>query len=301
MNNVYTKAQFWKCALQVNPYNYTAYRGIQQKHSEDEYNKQLLQVCQEENIKILGIADHGNVDRIDAIRSLMNAHDILVFPGFEIASSEKIHFVCLFSEKTSTTELNRYLGSLELLDPEKGVRPSTLSAEQILPKVIALGGFAYAAHCTGKSGLLKKRFDHIWKNENLPACQIPGTVEALKGDEGDFYRQVILNKNPDYKREYAIAIINAKDVESPETLKNPNASCLIKMTSPSFDAFRLAFQDPDSRVRLNSDISEKYHSRIESVHIVGGYLDDVDIELSEHLNAVIGGRGTGKSTFLECI
>ncbi|TAL46704.1 MAG: DNA repair protein, partial [Methylovulum sp.] len=42
-------------------------------------------------------------------------------------------------------------------------------------------------------------------------------------------------------------------------------------------------------------------SRIESLKITGGYLDDLHIEFSEHLNAVIGGRGTGKSTLLECI
>ena len=63
-----------------------------------------------------------------------------------------------------------------------------------------------------------------------------------------------------------------QDVERPETLKNPKASCLIKMTTPSFEAFKLAFQDPESLVRLNSDVSEKFYSRIESLSITGGYL-----------------------------
>ncbi|MGH6820371.1 MAG: AAA family ATPase, partial [Methylocella sp.] len=98
-----------------------------------------------------------------------------------------------------------------------------------------------------------------------------------------------------------IAIINAKDIEQPETLANPRASCLIKMTRPCFESFKLAFQDPESRVRLNSDVSEKYYSRIERLKVTGDYLDGLQIEFSEHLNAVIGGRGTGKSTLLECI
>ena len=101
MTETYTKARFWKCALQVNPYTYLAYRGEAQSLTEDEYNRQLLQVCKEENIKVLGIADHGNVDGIDAIRSVMEPADILVFPGFEIASTEKAHFVCLFPENTN--------------------------------------------------------------------------------------------------------------------------------------------------------------------------------------------------------
>ena len=142
--------------------------------------------------------------------------------------------------------------------------------------------------------------NHIWQNERLKAAQIKGSIEDLKGVESDFYRKVILNKNTDYQRDIPIVIINAMDVEKPETLKKPTASCLIKMTKPSFEAFKLAFQDP-ARVRLNSDVLEKFYSRIELLSITGGYLDGLHIEFSEHLNSVIGGRGTGKSTLLECI
>ncbi len=301
MSEKYTKAQFWKCALQVNPHRYMKYRGTDHEMTEEQYNSKLLKICLEENIKVLGIADHGNVESVNAIRKLMNQHDIIVFPGFEIASSEKVHFVCLFAEDTSTDTLNRFLGNLELLDPEDGVRPSRLSAEQLLQKVDELGGVVYAAHCTESNGVLKPRLSHIWQNPFLKAAQIPDTVESLKGVEDDFYRKVLLNKNLDYKRARPVAILNARDVELPETLRNPTASCLIKMTKPCFVSFKQAFLDPESRVRLNSDVPEKYYSWIERVTFTGGYLDGLDIEFSEHLNAVIGGRGTGKSTLLESI
>ena len=301
MNEVYTKAQFWKCALQVNPHTYIENRGQTQELSENEYNQQLLKFCKEENIKVLGIANHGKVDGIDAIRQVMEPEGIIVFPGFEIASSEKIHFVCLFPEEESKDKLNRYLGALGLTNPEDGVWPSNFGGNDLLSKVEGLGGFCYAAHCTNDNGLLKGRYNHIWKNKKLLACQIPSSVEDLRGIEEGFYHKVILNKNIHYKREKEIAVLNAKDVEKPETLKKPEASCLIKMTKPSFEAFKLAFQDPESRVRLNSDVAEKFYSRIESLSIAAGYLNGVAINFSEHLNAVIGGRGTGKSTLLECI
>ncbi len=301
MSRKYTKAQFWKCALQVNPHSYIRFRGTDHDMTEEQYNKELLKLCQEENIKVLGIADHGNVNGVNGIRELMRQHDVVVFPGFEIASSEKAHFVCLFAEDTSTDTLNRYLGNLELLDPEDGVRPSRSSAELLLQKVDELGGVVYGAHCTGESGILKQKLNHVWKNPLLKAAQIPGTLEELTGVECDFYRKVLLNRNADYKRERPVAILNARDVEKPETLRNPTASCLIKMTKPCFASFKQAFLDPESRVRLNSDVPEKYYSRIERVIFTGGYLDGLDVEFSEHLNAVIGGRGTGKSTLLESI
>ncbi len=300
MSEQYTKARFWKCALQVNPAGYIAHRGKDHGMTEEQYNLELLRIAQENKIKVIGLADHGNVDGVDAIRTLMNENDIIVFPGFEIASSEKTHFVVLFPENTSRDDLIGSLSRLEI-DTANPTAPSKLSAEQILSKADELNGFFLAAHCTNENGVLKNRLHHVWQNNALKAAQISSTIEELRAIEDDFYRKAILNRLPDYKRDLSIAIINAKDVEIPETLKDPKASCLIKMTNPSFESFKLAFQDPESRVRLNSDVVEKYYSRIESLKVTGGYLDSVHIDFSEHLNAVIGGRGTGKSTLLECI
>lgn len=301
MNDVaFTKAKFWKCALQVNPANYIGYRGKQQGLSEDEYNHKLLEVCLEENIKVVGLADHGNVDSVDSIRTLLSGQDIVVFPGFEVASSEKIHFVCLFHEDETVKNLEHYLYELGI-DSSQGTLPSPHSADFILNKVREKGGFIYAAHCTDDNGVLNQKLNNIWKNELLVAAQIPTTVQAIKeqGDQANF--QILSNKDVAYQRNIPMALINAKDVEDPETLRKDNASCLIKMTEPSFSAFQQAFHDPESRVRLNSDISEQYYSRLESAVFIGGYLGGVQIDFSEHLNTVIGGRGTGKSTLIECI
>lgn len=300
MSEEYTKASFWKCALQVNSVGYIAYRGIHHGMTEEQYNKELLHIALENNIKVIGLADHGNVDSVNAIRELMNQHDILVFPGFEITSSEKAHFVCLFSEKVKRDELIGYLSKLEI-DTKNPTDPSKLSAEQILSKMEELNGFIYAAHCTDDSGVLYRKLHHVWQNPLLKAAQIPGTLNELKSEESNGYRNILRNKEPEYQRELPIAIINAKDVAKPDDLANPKASCLIKMTHPCFESFKLAFQDTESRVRLNTDVVNKYYSRIESLKVTGGYLDGLHINFSEHLNAVIGGRGTGKSTLLECI
>lgn len=296
----YSKAKFWKCALQVNPASYISYRGDEQNLTEDEYNKKLLEVCLEEDIKVIGLADHGNVDSVDKIRETLNQQGIVVFPGFEIASSEKIHLVCLFDEQETVKNLEYYLYDLDI-DTSNGTTPSSHSADYILNKIREKGGFVYAAHCTDDNGVLNQKLNNIWTNELLVAAQIPTTVQSIKeqGEQANY--QILTNKDVAYKRTVPMALINAKDVEDPETLRKENASCLIKMTEPSFSAFRQAFHDPESRVRLNSDISEQYYSRLESVSFIGGYLDGVEIKYSEHLNTIIGGRGTGKSTLIECI
>jgi len=294
----YTFARFWKCALQVNPHSYNEnYRG--QEHGMDAqiFAEALRDVCLEEKIQVVGLADHGSVADAEVVRKVLTDAGIVVFPGFEVATTEKVHWVCLFPEDTTEQQLERYLGRLHLTDPEDGVRPSSLGGHELLKCVEELGGFVYAAHVTQASGLLKQKLPHLWKDRRLRAAQIPGPVDDLPPE----YKPIALNKNSDYQRDHPLALINAKDVAKPEDLKNPRASCFIKMTRPCFESFQMAFKDPESRIRLADQMKVHYYSRIERIRIEGGYFDGLDVRLSDHLNTVIGGRGTGKSTLLECI
>lgn len=299
MTETYPYARFWKCALQVNPEGYSrAYRGEDHGMSGEDFLTALLEGCKEAGIQVVGIADHGSVQDVDAIRDFLSPHGIVVFPGFEVATTEKIHWVCLFKEDTTTEQLNRYLGVLKLTDPAEGVRPSRLGGEELLRIVEAeCHGFCYAAHATNASGVLKQKANHLWRNPLLNAAQIPGSVDELPPE----LKKIAKNQDPAYKRGAEMAFINAKDVARPEDLRDPAASCYIKMTSPTFASFVTAFKDPESRVRLDQQMAEKHYSRIENMTVRGGYLDEVTIELSDHLNTAIGGRGTGKSTLLECL
>ncbi len=304
----YLGARFYKCALQVNPSTYAEeYQGkLAQK--EDEYNHEIWRQCEKNGIEIVGLADHGQVESSEGLRKFLTEKDITVFPGFEIASSEKIHMVCLYAKNTDSDTLNGYLGQLmgtnfKKLEQQR-TYPSSLSCEDIDKKIKEQDGFWYAAHMTGRNGLL--RLDgsggglaHLWKKDELViAGQIPVKIEGLR----DNYRKIIENKNPDYERKKPIVIINAKDVYEPETLSNPAASCLVKMTTPTFDAFKKAFHDPESRIRLNHDVPEKPYSVINSIQWeVGGFFKENTLCFSKHLNTVIGGRGTGKTTLVEGI
>lgn len=299
----FTVARYWRCALQVNPSGYLAkYQAAQHGLDESIYNQQLVDMCVDRDIKVIAIADHGSVDALDKLRHAAEQLGIVVFPGFEIASSEKIHMVCLFPEGTTTDYLNRYLGRLDLTDIKDTVRPSRKTCLDIAQIIFELGGFWYAAHMTGANGLLRLHQDgggypDIWKSEVLVrAGQIPAQPEDLPAN----YRDIVLNKNPDYHRQHRIAWLNAKDVCKPEDLKDARATTWIKMTRPSFEGFVTAFKDPDSRIRLGP-LPESHYSRIETMRFFSGYLDAISIELSAHLNAVIGGRGTGKSTLVECV
>lgn len=300
--NAYTSAKFWRCALQVNPAGYNAtYRGQAHGLDEDAYNQQLLETCVELDIKVVGLADHGNVQAVDKLRDILCSQGIVVFPGFEISSTEKVHMVCLFPEDTDTNKLNQYIGELGLASASETTRPSRYGCQDLAKRIHELGGFWYAAHITGTNGLLRLGnkdgggLTHIWKDPCVRVAQIPGLIDALPAS----YRDIVENKVADYRRDRLITAINARDVAKPSDLRESGASTWIKMTRPTFDAFKIAFLDPQSRVRL--DLSSNPHSALVSLRIMGGYLDGLSAQFSEHLNTLIGGRGTGKSTLLECI
>lgn len=311
----YKGAQFYKCALQVNPYTYSSdYRGDKDPVAEGEYNEAILQQCLEHEIKVVGLADHGNVESSESLRQLLMGNGRVVFPGFEIASSEKIQMVCLYPEGTSIGTLNRYLGALTARNvqklEDKKTYPSSKSCQELSELLRGQNGFWYAAHMTHQNGLLRltragDNYMHLWREDGLVvAGQIPGSIEDLDVAREDLekYRGIIENKNPDYKRNKPIAIINAKDVAKPQDLGEASASCQIKMTEPNFEAFKQAFHDPESRIRLNRDKGGEALACIEYIRWEGGgFFHECGAAFSKSLNAVIGGRGTGKSTLMESI
>ncbi len=239
-----------------------------------------------QGIQVVEIADHGSVEGVDALRAALEAASIVVFPGFEVASTEKVHMVCLYPSGTSIGTLNQHLGRLELPTTGPKTAPSTLGCLKIAEHVFGQGGFWYAAHITGASGLLRLNQDgggltHIWRDcEKVLAAQIAADVASITGPE---IQKILRNKNPEYERARPIALLNSKDVRKPDDLDNPRCYSWIKMTAPTHE------------------VNPAYYSRIERLTMRRGYLEDLDIEVSPNLNAVVGGRGTGKSTLIEAI
>lgn len=290
-------ASYYKCALQVNPYCYAGYRG-EQPAEENTYNTEILKKCQENNIRVVGLANHGNVDASESLRTLLAGNGIVVFPGFEIMTAEKIHIVCLYPEDRTVSQLNRYLGAMGLDTADRGNETSTLSCLQIARKVVDEGGFWYAAHITSDNGILKLgKLNTVWQSDLLVAAQIPDSKDNIDPN----YKNIINNTDPQYKRPNAPAYINACDVEKPADLDKETATTLIKMSVPSFQNFVMAFKDPGSRIRLNCEMETGYQSAIRSLKVYGGYLDGLNIEFSDNLVTIIGGRGTGKSTIINFI
>ena len=241
-------AKFYKCALQVNSHLYNQkYRGGEAL-DEATYNQNILQTCKEENIQVVGLAEHGDVNSTENLRKLLQENGIIVFPGFELCSAEKIHIISLFPDDKDANWLNQMLGSLQgtAFSANQTTDKSSLKYIEIAEKVIEAGGITYAAHVHEENGLLVVNdgsggHPDIWQNEKLV---LAAQINKEKVDDLELkYRQIIKNQDTNYNRIRKVAVIHAKDVEKPATLKGPLASCYIKMDKPSIEGLRQAFLD----------------------------------------------------------
>jgi DNA repair ATPase RecN len=304
-------AVFHRCALQVNPHHYSAtFRGKGAEGDASAHAKAIVEKAAEIGVSVLAITDHNDVSGVPAFRSAAVDRGIHVFPGFELSSSEGVHILCIYPQDIDDERLGRFLGEFGIRNTSPSSDLSNKSFVEILRHVRQQGGVAVAAHVTNESGLFKvlsgKPRIQAWHAEELLAIQIPGPVEDLLQD----VRQIVENKNADYRRAHAaeerlaIAVVNAKDIVKPEDLDDRSATCWVKMSEVSIEGLRQAFLDPGSRIRLNpkeGKLEPEEHAELVALAWEGGFLDGAALHFNPNLNVLVGGRGAGKSTVVESI
>jgi DNA repair ATPase RecN len=295
-------ARFYQCAFQVNPFEYHDRHGKMPGFpNETAYNKAIVEECAAQGIEVLAVTDHYRVKSADSLSKVARAAGIIVFPGFEAMTKDGVHLLCLFEPDKRGSALERVLGDCGIHTESDASPVGKYSAEEFLEESKKWGAVCIAGHVAGGGGLLRTLSGPsrlaAWRSRDLHACALPGPVS----DAPPNLRPILENKDPAYKRDQAVAIINASDAGSPDDLRAPGASCWIKMSEVSIEGLRQAFLDPSSRVRLATDPVPEVHSEFVAMAWEGGFLDGAAVRFNENLNVLIGGRGTGKSTIVESI
>jgi hypothetical protein len=295
-------AQFYKCALQLNPFGYLGRHAKPTTFtSEATYNAAIVEACRRENISVASITDHFRTAMSRSLADALTAAGIHVFPGFEANSSEGVHLLCLFSPTAPFEELERVIGRCGVSKLNAASLLSEHGCEKLMELISGCGGVTIAAHVCSANGLLTtlkgRSAANAWRSQHLLAAALPGAAREAP----EVYRNIILNRDPNYKRERPPALINANDISDASVVSNPSVTTWIKMSEISIEGLRQAFLDPESRIRLNSDDTPTLHTELVGIAWAGGLLDGQSVRLSESLNVLIGGRGAGKSTLIESV
>jgi len=296
-------ARFYKCALQVNPFAYLSRHSKPTTYkTEEEYNAAIVAACKSQGIEVIAVTDHYRLHESQTLLESARNAGIHAFPGFEAVAKDGVHFLCLFDQDKDATSIDRAIGQCGIHDTQEDSPVGELDSTEILACIKEQwGAVGIAAHVSHEGGLLTKLSGktriNAWTSEHLLACAIAGSVD----ESAPNHRQILKNADASHKRERPIAIINAGDVQSPQDLAKPGASCFIKMSFVSIEGLRQAFLDPVSRIRLNSDPKPENHAEFLAMAWEGGFLDGTKVHFNESLNVLVGGRGTGKSTIIESL
>ena len=292
-------ARFYHCAMQVNPFAYLNRHNMRTPFSsEAEYNKAIVTACLDIGIEVIGVTDHYRVDQSASLVQAAREAGLWAFSGFEAVAKDGVHFLCLF-DPDKDNMLERFIGECGIHNTDATSPTGSLDSIDLLTRSKNWGAICIAAHVAANGGLLKKLSGqtrvNVWTSPGLLACALPGPVD----DAPEGIRLILKNKDAQHRRARRVAIINASDVNDPEDLKKNGASCFIKMSNVSVEAFRQAFLDPESRIKLHSDLQPESHAEFVAMTWEGGFLDDTSVHFNSNLNVLVGGRGTGKSTMIE--
>ena len=295
-------ARFYKCALQVNPFSYVVRHDTQTDlDSEESYNRAIVDSLREEGIEVIAVTDHYRIKDSKSLIEAARAAGIHVFPGFEAATKDGVHFLCLFDPDTPLEHIQAKIHDCGVHDDSKPSPLGKYDTAQLSEHCRDWGAVCIAAHVASGDGLLRVLSGQVsmaaWASTDLLACSLPGPVK----DAPDDCRSILQNKDPQYRREQPVAILNCQDISRPADAKKAGTSCWIKMSSVSIEGLRQAFLDPESRIRLASDPPPEDHVEFVALAWKGGFLNDAAIHLNENLNVLIGGRGTGKSSIIESL
>ena len=292
-------AHWVRAALQVNPF---AYKGKNQPSksfaSETDYNKALLDECEQLGIGLIAITDHWCVDSAAGLIAESATRGIVALPGFEANTSEGVHLLVIFEVGTEASTINAAIGAC-------GVEPGCVNGttgnpfKEVLEEMSHRGALVIPAHVNvANGGLLTGRPGQplvaMVTDENLHAIAItPDQPDAAD------QKKVVKNKKP-YQRKHPLAVVYADDVCSPKQLRAKGATTWFKVSSPRVESLKLAVRTPETRV-ATLDPAGAPRTLLRQISWTGGFLDGVTVPISSDLTALIGGRGTGKSTVIESL
>jgi len=297
-------ARFFRCALQVNSFEYQKRHGNKPDFdSEEAYNEAMVRACKEYDIQVIGVTDHYRIQTAKSLIDEARKAGITVFPGFEAATKTNIHFLVLFDPSKTIEEVDRHIASLVPVQNEHDTSPlGSYDVHELLKYCNDHDAACIAAHVTQGNGLLhemrgKPRMK-AWKDDNLRAVSVPCPPSDMS-HQG--MRQILRNRDHNHERDQLPAILTVQDVDKPADLAKDKSLTWIRMAEPTVEGLRQAFLDPESRIRLPGEPKPEDRAEFVAIAWEGGFLDGVKIHFNEDMNVLIGGRGTGKSTVIESL
>lgn len=277
-------------------------------------------------IDCVAVTDHNSgewVDRLKAAYAEMKRladrgsppagfRELYLFPGVEISVQGGVHLLAIFGPSATSQSISDLLAKVDYAGTRGDSDGVTREgAAKVVERVIAEGGIAIPAHVEGDKGLLQvepgTRKCLLDATTVKQVLQEPGIL-ALEWIASDSTVPILLDE-----MKLRFASVVGSDCHSFQGKAVPGSRYTwIKMAEPSLEGLRLALLDGQDVSVRRSDQSSGFapfntpEHFIESIEVqnaryMGRGKAAAYLPLNPYFNALIGGRGTGKSTIVHAL
>ena len=315
----YPGARWWKFDLHTHtPVSRDTYWYRGQSSNKCVTPEQWLQHFMDVGIDCVAITDHNSgawVDELKAAYETMRARgaatfrELHLFPGVEISVNSGFHLLAIFGPDKTTSDVDTLLGAIDYRSAKGESSDVThKSSIEVVEAVLNAGGVPIPAHVEAEKGLL-----HVKSGERRKPEIDANTIRQILADQRIHAMEVVdrtLPKAALYEDAGADwCEVLGSDCHSFRSGGAPGDQFTwVKMETPSLEGLRLALMDGARFSIRRSDEPEPVtlpEHFVESVEIdkarFMGRSDAAGIEFSPRLNALVGGRGTGKSTVVHAL
>lgn len=286
------------------------------------YAEELIQACRAKGLGAIAVTDHHDFCLFPYVKAaaasevdptgnpISKENQIIVFPGLELTlSSPPCQALLLLDADFDESKLGDILTTLTI-DGTDDAQSKLASVDSVSP-----------ASVTGFNNLEDKLNQHKWLKGKfiiLPNVTDGGYKTLFRDGfdkhykemrcvggyiDGDYGRTSVGKKNILEGRQQnngykPIAVFQTSDNRKRDHSDLGSHSSYVKWSEPTAEALRQACLARESRLSL---LEPQLPSLwITSVTVSNSkFLGRVDLDLNQQYNAIIGGRGTGKSTILE--
>ena len=271
--------------------------------------KDIIQKAIDRRLSAIAITDHNTGAWIDKVKEEGNRKGLVVFPGVEISAAGgdtgTTHIIGIFDISKERKDIENLLGKLDIPADKYGAKDafSPKLPSEVIDMISKRGGLAVAAHANSTHGLLRWRGEPrtaTVQNPRLMAAEGTDFDDEGKANNGKRVCDLLDGSDPVYK--VRKAVYQASDNLDPATgehcIEGIGTRCsYFKLDEVSLEGLRQCFAD--DRVRIRNDLPQEDFPVIESLNISGGFFRNKTLVFNRGLNAVLGGKGVGKSLIIE--
>lgn len=273
-------------------------------------------------IDCVAVTDHNSgawIDQLKAAYAAMQENppsgfrELYLFPGVEISVNGGFHLLAVFDPQTTTSDIDTLLGAVKYQGTKGDSDGVTReAASEVIKTIVAAGGLPIPAHADCAKGLLQLEAEGTAK----PKLDANTVVQVLELNE--ILAMEFVNTGAAKP-----AIYTQRNLKWTEVIGSdchnfrppyPNVPgsryTWVKMATPSLEGLRLALLDGNgvSIRRNDEDAFEPFKApehfitsiTVKDARAMGRNRASA-LKFSPYFNAVIGGRGTGKSTVIHAL